>query len=100
MLQQSSLQKSVLNILEGLACTWLSNLSLLTSPLSIAKLHTEVVHGLFVEPKLSGRPFLCMDDGMSEVLTNYVLISSLSRFSVLPALSLHNGIIHCYKSYL
>ena len=70
MLQQSDLQKSILNILRELVCTWLSNLSLLMSPLSIAELHTEVVHGLFVEPKLSGRLFLCMDDGMSKVLTN------------------------------
>ena len=67
-LQPSDLQKSVSTILQGLARTLQSNLSLLMSPLLIAELHTEVVRGLFVEPKLSGKPFLCVDDGMSEVL--------------------------------
>lgn len=69
-LQLSDLQKSVLTILRGLARTLRSNLSLLMSPLSIAEQHTEVVRGLFVEPKLSGRLFLCVDDGMSEVLNS------------------------------
>ena len=45
-----------------------SNLFLLTSPLLIAELHTEVVHGLFVEPKLSGKPFLCVDDDAHGIL--------------------------------
>ena len=69
-LQLSDLQKSVSTILQGLARTLRSNLSLLTSPLSIAELRTEVVRGLFVEPKLSGRLFSCVDDGMSVVLNS------------------------------
>jgi hypothetical protein len=69
-LRPSDLQKNVLTILRGLARTLLSNLSLLTSPLLIAELHTGDVHGLFEEPKLSGRLFLCVDDGMSEVLNS------------------------------
>ena len=69
-LQPSDLQKSVLTILRGLAHTLQNNLSLSTSPLSIAELLTEVVRGLFVEPKLSGRLFLCVDDGMFEVLNS------------------------------
>ena len=69
-LQLSVQQKSVSSILRGLARTLQSNSFLLTSPLLIAELHTEVVHGLFVEPKLSGKPFLCVDVGMSEVLNS------------------------------
>jgi hypothetical protein len=67
-LQPSDLQKSASTTLRGLVHILQSNLSLLMSPLSIAELHTEVVRGPFVEPKLSGRLFLCVDDGMSEVL--------------------------------
>ena len=94
-LQQSDLQRNVLNSLQGSVIIALNNLFSLMSHLSIAEQLIEGVHGLFMERKPSERLSLYADDGATNFLKHVLTLLLLSRFSVLPALSLDDGIIHC-----
>jgi hypothetical protein len=55
------------------------------------------MHGPFVEPKHNEKLFLCVDDGTFSSTCCQLSLTGMAifRFSVLPALSLHEGIIHC-----
>jgi hypothetical protein len=54
-------------------------------------------HGQFVAGKSHGKLFSVVNDGIIHSCSNFLMkmLMLLSRFSVLPALALEDGIIHC-----
>jgi hypothetical protein len=95
MLQQNNLHKNVVNTLHGLGSMMQGSLYLLMKALWIAGQHSEVMPGHFGAQKHNARHFLYMDDG-NTFLVLLIPSSMLTCSSlVLPALSLHNGILHC-----
>jgi hypothetical protein len=63
--------------------------------LSIVGQHIGVELGPFVERMLSERHFLYVEDGMHLFYLYLGTLLMLFSFSVLPALSLNDGILHC-----
>ncbi len=71
------------------------NWFLLMRVLSIAGQHIVDVRGLFEGQRHNARHFLCAGGGKWQYSYFYSLLISCFRFSVLPALSLEDGFIHC-----
>ena len=62
---------------------------------SIVGRHIEDTPGQFGAPKHNAKHSLCAANGMSSLPLVSCHFSMLSRFSVLPAISLESGILHC-----
>lgn len=97
-LQLNEAQWSELNLPLALAPMRPTSSFLWTRALLIAVQHIVDEHGRYVVEKLCVRHFFVADDG--ETIGSELFLSSLThlfwnRFSVLPALSLNDGILHC-----
>ena len=60
----------------------------------IVERHIEGTLGLFVGRQHSARLFLCVGDG-ENMFSHSSLLLTLASFSVLPAISHNDGIVHC-----
>jgi hypothetical protein len=79
-----------------LASTWQTNSFLLTRVLWTVEQHTMAELGQYVAEEQLVKLFSAVDDGMLYLLQLQEMIANiLIRFSVLPALLLTEGIMHC-----
>ncbi len=74
--------------------TQLNNLFSSTRAQLIVEQHIEGVLGLFVGRQHSARPFSCVGDGENMFIHIHFFLTPPS-FSVLPAISHNDGIVHC-----
>jgi hypothetical protein len=93
-LQLSEVKRNGLNLELASERTAQINLYLLTRVLSIVERRIVEGHGRSVAGKPHARRSSVADGGMCPVYI-YIYSNAVYRFSVLPALALEDGIIHC-----